>query len=72
MQEFVHNTTGEGFEHTPLPLVQWSELVQGFLEFLPTHGLSLLPESHNGRDRVTHREPLLKLPDFLPDELLSC
>ena len=38
MQEFVHNATGEGFEHTTLPLIQWSELVQGFLEFLPMFG----------------------------------
>ena len=24
---------GQGFEHAALPLVQWSELVQGFVEF---------------------------------------
>jgi hypothetical protein len=55
MQEFVHNATGEGFEHTTLPLIQWSELVQGFLEFLQTNGLSVLSHGHNGRDRITHR-----------------
>jgi hypothetical protein len=55
MQEFVHNTTGESFEHATLALVQWSELVQGFVEFLPTNGLSVLPQGDNRGDRVTHR-----------------
>ena len=53
VQEFVHNARGQGFERVALLFVQWSELVQSFIEFLQTNRLGMLPQRDNRRHGVT-------------------
>src|SRR5712691_2046168 len=70
MEELVHQAHAERFESATLALFEWANPGQDFAEFLETNRLSPLAQRHNGRDGLTGRQPLLKMPHFTPDQIL--
>src|SRR5215471_14960486 len=70
MEELIHQAHAERLESTTLALFEWAQPGQDFVKFLATNRLSPLAQRHNGRDGLTGRQPLLKLPRFAPDQIL--
>src|SRR5439155_16597894 len=70
MEELIHQAHAERLESASLALFEWANPGQGFVEFLATRRLSPLAQRHNGRGGLTGRQPLVKMPQLTPDQIL--